>query len=305
MNVYRSLAEVPEAPAGRSLALGTFDGVHLGHRKVIGEALERGRAAGLPVAVVTFDPHPLQVLRPEAPPHLITPTSVKADLIASLGVDELVVIPFTEELSRMSAETFADEVLAGGLGARHLSVGANFRFGHEAQGDVRLLERSGSFETTVVPLVELHGKPVSSTRIRELLEAGAVAEARELLGAPFRLRGPVVEGDARGRLLDMPTANVTPPPEIVLPATGIYAAVATLEGQERPAAVSIGVRPTFEQAGELKVEAHLLDFDGDLYGRTLTLDLIERIRDEERFDSAEELVEQMRRDVERVREILC
>jgi riboflavin kinase/FMN adenylyltransferase len=305
MNVYRSLAEVPEAPAGRSLALGTFDGVHLGHRKVIGEALERGRAAGLPVAVVTFDPHPLQVLRPEAPPHLITPTSVKADLIASLGVDELVVIPFTEELSRMSAETFADEVLAGGLRARHLSVGANFRFGHEAQGDVRLLERSGSFETTVVPLVELHGKPVSSTRIRELLEAGAVAEARELLGAPFRLRGPVVEGDARGRLLDMPTANVTPPPEVVLPATGIYAAVARIEGQERPAAVSIGVRPTFEQAGELKVEAHLLDFDGDLYGRTLTLDLIERIRDEERFDSAEELVEQMRRDVERVREILC
>jgi riboflavin kinase/FMN adenylyltransferase len=184
-------------------------------------------------------------------------------------------------------------------------VGANFRFGHEARGDVRLLERGGSFKTTVVPLVELHGKPVSSTRIRELLEAGAVAEARELLGAPFRLRGPVVEGDARGRLPDMPTANVTPPPEVVLPATGIYAAVAPIEGQERPAAVSIGVRPTFEQAGELKVEAHLLDFDGNLYGRTLTLDLIERIRDEERFDSAEELVEQMRRDVERVREILC
>jgi riboflavin kinase/FMN adenylyltransferase len=305
MNVYRSLAEVPRTPTGRSLALGTFDGVHLGHREVIRGALDWGRSAGVPAAVVTFDPHPLQVLRPDSPPRLITPTNVKVSLIETLGVDEIVVIPFTEELSRMSAESFAGDVLGDALGARRLSVGANFRFGHEARGDVGLLQQSESFETAVVPLIEVGGKPVSSTRIRELLEAGAVGEAAELLGAPFRLEGPVVEGDARGRLLDMPTANLALPPEVVLPATGIYAGVAPIEGEDRAAAVSVGVRPTFEEAGELKVEAYLLDFEGDLYGRTLTLQLIERIRDEERFDSAEELVEQMHRDVARVREILC
>jgi riboflavin kinase / FMN adenylyltransferase len=305
MNVYRSLPAVLQAPAGRSLALGTFDGVHLGHREVIRRALEWGGGANVPAAVVTFDPHPLRVLRPNSPPKLITTTDVKEELIATLGVDELIVIPFTEELSRMSAEAFAGDVLADALGARHVSVGANFRFGYEARGDVALLEQMESFETEVVPLVEVDGKPVSSSRVRELLEAGAVGEAEKLLGAPFRLQGQVVEGDARGRLLDMPTANIAPAREVVLPATGIYAGIARFEGEDRPAAISIGVRPTFEEAGDLRVEAFVLDFDGDLYGRMMSLQFIERIRDEERFDSAEELVDQMHRDVARVREILC
>jgi len=298
MNVYRTLEEVPPA-TDRAVAVGTFDGVHLGHQRVIESARDWGRAHEVTTTVLTFDPHPLQVLRPDEPPRLLTSTEVKLDLIAELEVDELVVVPFTPELSRLEADEFCDEVLERALGARHVSVGANFRFGHGARGDAALLASRPQLDVRVVHLLEVGGAPVSSTRIRELVVGGDVRSARELLGHPFLLDGTVVEGDARGRELGMPTANVVPEPAVVVPASGIYAGIV----RERPAAISVGVRPTFVQDGKLLVEAYLLDFEGDLYGETLRLAFLERLRDEERFDSAEELVEQMRRDVERVREV--
>ena len=299
MRVLRSLDDVPPAPRGRSLAVGTFDGVHLGHRRVIGSAIEHGRSQGLDVAVVTFDPHPLRVLSPEDPPLLLTSTAVKLDLIGGLGVDEVIVIPFTEEFSRLPAERFCTDVLERSLRARHVSVGENFRFGHAAAGDAGLLRDCTEFETEVVPLLEMEGGPVSSSRIRTLIQSGDVAAAGRLLGAPFQLEGVVVGGDARGRELGMPTANVEPEPNVIIPAIGVYAGLA----RGHPAAINVGVRPTFESDGRILVEAHLLDYEGDLYGEVLRLEFLERLRDEERFDSAEELVGQMRRDVERVRQL--
>ena len=284
--------------------MGTFDGVHLGHRRVIESARDWAREHGARSSVVTFDPHPLQVLRPDEPTKLLTTTAVKAALIEQMGLDELIVIPFTRELSMVEPEEFCVETLAGRVGARHVSVGENFRFGHGAAGDAEFLRGRPEFETEVIPLIEHAGQTVSSSRIRELVSAGAVAEAGELLGGPFILEGIVVEGDARGRELGMPTANLDPSPEVVVPGAGIYAARASLEGHEGPAAVSIGVRPTFEDAGEQRVEAHLIGFDGDLYGRTMRLAFIARLRDEERFDSAEDLATQMRRDVQQTLEIV-
>ncbi len=304
MKVHR-LEDVPDAPEGRAVALGTFDGVHLGHRRVIGSARDWADQHGTRASVVTFDPHPLQVLRPDEPPMLLTTTGVKTELIEKLGADELIVIPFTEELSRLDADMFCRDVLAGALNARHVSVGENFRFGHGAAGDAAFLRGRPEFETEVVPLIEHAGQTVSSSRIRELISTGAVAEAAELLGAPSALEGTVVQGDARGRELQMRTANLEPPSGIVLPGAGIYAARARLaDGRELPAAVSIGVRPTFEEAGDLRIEAHLIGFDGDLYGETLRLTFLERLRDEERFDSGEALAAQMQKDVEQVRRVV-
>jgi riboflavin kinase / FMN adenylyltransferase len=304
MRVYRSLSEVPAEPAGRALALGTFDGVHLGHRRVIGSAVERARDRGLVSTVVTFDPHPLRVLRPEQPPRLLTTTDQKIDLISELGVDELVAIPFTQELSRQSAEDFSDQVLAGALGARSVSVGANFRFGHGAAGDAALLASRPEFDTDVVELVQQGDDSISSSRIRSLLGEGDVARAADLLGAPYSVVGPVVEGDRRGRELGVPTANMEPPADVVVPAPGIYAGIATAAGiPPTPAAISIGVRPTFDDAGDLRVEAHLIGFEGDLYGGDMKLSFLDRLRDEVRFDSAEELVDQMKKDVEQARAV--
>jgi riboflavin kinase/FMN adenylyltransferase len=304
MNVYR-LDEAPDAPEGRAVAMGTFDGVHLGHRRVIGSAAEWAREHGVRASVVTFDPHPLRVLRPEEPPKLLTTTAVKAALIERLGVDEMIVIPFTRELSVVEPGAFCEDVLAGRLGARHVSVGENFRFGHGAAGDADLLRGRQEFETEIVALVQQSGQAVSSSRIRDLVSDGAVEQAAELLGAPFTLGGTVVEGAARGRELEMPTANLQTPADVLVPAAGIYAARARLDdGREVPAAVSIGVRPTFETDGESKVEAHLIGFEGDLYGRGLQLEFLARLRDEERFDSAEALVEQMQRDVAQVRRLV-
>ncbi len=303
MDVFRSLAEVKPAEHGRSIALGTFDGVHRGHRRVIGTAVEHARAQGLRPIVVTFDPHPLRVLQPADPPPLLTDTAAKAEIAAQLGAEELLAIPFTDELSQMEPEDFVADVLVGVLDTRQVSVGANFRFGHGARGDVDLLRSGPEFETTVVPLVEHGDSPVSSSRIRELVAAGDMVAAADLLGAPYRMEGEVVPGDARGRELDMRTANVAPAPGALIPRAGIYAATARVEGGEVPAAVSIGVRPTFEDAGDLRVEAHLIGWEGDLYGRRLRLSFLERLRDELKFDSAADLQEQMRDDIEQVERI--
>ena len=284
---------LPEADPSRSrrVAIGTFDGVHLGHREVI-----RGMDT-----VLTFDPHPLAVIHPEALPKLVTPFTVKRDLIGGLDVEELVVIPFDRDFAALSAEQFVEDVLIGRLSATEVSVGENFRFGKGARGTPEFLESHEEFETRVVPLVEFAGETVSSSHIRGLVAAGEVAKAAEFLGGPFLLEGEVVTGDQRGRELGMPTANIVPDDSLVTPGHGIYAAWA----HGHPAAVNVGVRPTFETGRGLLLEAYLIDFEGDLYGQTLRIAFVERLRGERRFDSADALVDQMWRDVEHARRVLA
>jgi riboflavin kinase/FMN adenylyltransferase len=271
------------------VAVGEFDGVHLGHREVI-----RGSDT-----VLTFEPHPLRVVRPEAAPKLLTSLETKAELIAGLGVEELVVIPFDQGFAQQSPQAFIDHILVERLHATRVSVGENFRFGHRAAGDPAMLQREPRFETRVVPMVEVEGEIISSSHIRALVLAGEVELAARFLGAPFQLRGEVVKGDQRGRTLGFPTANIVPDEALVCPGHGIYAA----RTEEACAAVSIGVRPTFGTGRALLVEAYLLDVDQDLYGRQLRIDFLARLRGERRFDSPEALVEQMRRDVDRTREL--
>jgi riboflavin kinase/FMN adenylyltransferase len=280
----------------RSVAVGTFDGVHLGHREVI-----RGSDS-----VLTFDPHPVTVVAPQHTPRLLTTLERKAELIASLGVAELIVIPFDAEFAKRSAAEFIDDVLVAALGATQVAIGENFRFGHKAQGDPRLLCADRRFSTVVHPLLEVDGEIVSSSHIRGLLLAGEVREANRLLGSDFQLLGEVVHGDRRGRELGFPTANLVPDEALACPGHGIYACVAESEAVGvRPAAVSIGVRPTFNTGrGEL-IEAFILDFHGELYGSELRLRFIERLRGERRFADAAALVEQMHIDVQRTREIVA
>jgi len=275
-------------PRPRRIAVGEFDGVHLGHREVI-----RGSDT-----VLTFEPHPRTVVSPDAAPKLLTSLAVKADLVASLGVEELVVIPFDREFAALGAREFVDRVLVERLGATHVSVGENFRFGHRTSGDTALLASDERFETRVVPLVESEGEVVSSSHIRGLVLAGDLERAARFLGAPFQLRGEVVHGDERGRLLGYPTANLVPDPKLVCPGHGVYAG-RTQGGV--PAAVNVGVRPTFATGRGVLIEAYLLDWDGDLYGSELRLAFLTRLRGERRFERVEGLVEQMRRDVEEAR----
>jgi riboflavin kinase/FMN adenylyltransferase len=280
----------------RRLAVGEFDGVHIGHREVIRDA----------DAVLTFEPHPRTVVAPASAPKLLTTLEQKADLIAALGIEELIVIPFDGSFAAQTAQEFIDHVLVEHLDARHVSVGENFRFGNKARGDAALLASQDGFETRIVQLVELDGEIVSSTHIRGLVATGQVGEAARALGAPFGMRGAVAHGDKRGRTLGFPTANLVPDPRLAVPDHGIYACRAILPGLgEWTAAVSIGVRPTFVTGRGLLVEAYLLDFDQDIYGRELRLDFIARLRGEKRFESVGTLVEQMHRDVEQTREIIA
>lgn len=272
------------APRPRHVAIGTFDGVHRGHQAVIEGA----------DTVLTFDPHPLEVLHPAALPKLIMPFGVKRDVIEGLGVEELVVIPFDREFAAVTAEGFIEGVLIERLGATHVSVGENFRFGAKAQGDPEMLASRSEFETRVVPLVEVDGEAVSSTRIRALIAAGEMEAARRCLGAPFMVEGTVVEGDQRGRELGFPTANIVPDDRLAIPGHGVYAAFAN----GVPAAVNVGVRPTFDTGRGVLIESYLIDREEDLYGATLRVAFVERLRGERRFAGVEELIAQMRIDVE-------
>ncbi len=288
-----SLSDLPvlapgEAPA-RRVAIGTFDGLHVGHREVI-----RGSDT-----VLTFDPHPVSVIHPDATPKLLQPFPIKRDLIGGLGVEELVVIPFDRSSPPATPRSSSTDVLIGQLGATHVSVGENFRFGKGARGTPEFLSSYGEFETRVVPLVEAAGETASSSHIRGLVAAGDVRKASEFLGGPFLVEGEVVHGDKRGRELGFPTANLVPDDSLVVPGHGVYAAWA----HGHPAAVNVGVRPTFETGRGLLIEAFLLDFEGDLYGQTLRIAFVERMRGEKRFESIDELVEQMNRDVEQARKI--
>lgn len=288
MRVTR-LPDVEPRERPRHVAVGTFDGVHLGHRRVI-----EGNDT-----VLTFDPHPLSVIHPEATPKLLTPFSMKRDLIEGLGVEELVVIPFDRDFASRSADDFVDRVLVRMLGAGQVSVGENFRFGRGAKGDPELLRSRPELDARIVDLVEVAGETVSSSHIRGLVAAGEVGKAAEFLGCPFIFEGEVVGGDRRGRELGVPTANVLPDDRLACPGHGVYAAWA----HGHPAAVSVGVRPTFGSGRALLLEVHLIGFEGDLYGQGLRIAFLERLRGERRFDTAEELTDAMREDIARAREV--
>ena len=279
---------LPEAePRPRDVAIGTFDGVHLGHQAVIEGA----------DTVLTFEPHPLEVLHPAATPKLLMPFGVKRDVIEGLGVEELVVIPFDRDFATRSAEDFVEHVLLGKLDAKQVAVGENFRFGAKAKGDPAMLAACSEFRTRVVPLVEVDGETVSSTRIRALVAAGEMEAARRCLGAPFMVEGEVVAGDQRGRELGFPTANIVPDDRLAIPGHGVYAAFA--DGV--PAAVNVGVRPTFDSGRGVLIETYLIDREEDLYGRTLRVAFVERLRGERSYPDVQELIDQMHRDVEAAR----
>ncbi|MGI8903143.1 MAG: bifunctional riboflavin kinase/FAD synthetase [Solirubrobacteraceae bacterium] len=287
LTMYRDAETRP-----RRIAVGEFDGVHLGHREVI-----RGNDT-----VLTFEPHPLQVIRPEAAPKLLTSLEVKAELIAALDVEELVVIPFDSGFAQQSPADFVDRVLVERMRATHVCVGENFRFGRLAAGDAGMLAAESRFRTRIVPLVELDGEVVSSSHIRALVLAGEVDVASRLLGAPFQIRGEVVSGDRRGRELGFPTANLIPDEALVCPGHGVYAARAHLAPADVAcAAVNVGVRPTFGTGRAVLIEAYLLDREVELYGHRLKIEFLQRLRGERRFESASALIAQMHHDVERAR----
>ena len=288
------------APRGgpASVAVGNFDGVHRGHQALVAAAVARARATGEAAVVLTFDPHPALVLRPSAAPAALTTLAQKEELVAGLGTDRLVVVPFDARLAALSPEAFAREVLQQGLAARHVVVGDSFRFGRARAGDPALLEALGGplgFGVEVVPPVLEGGRPISSSRVREALARGDVGEARQLLGREYFVDGEVVRGDGRGRTIGVPTANLAPEAQI-LPAHGVYAVRCRARDSWHPAVVNVGERPTFG-GGRVTLEAHLIDFEGELYGARLRVAFHERLRGEQRFESAERLVAQIRADV--------
>jgi len=314
MRIYRDPAEIAGAGTGRAVTIGAFDGVHLGHQAVLRLARDLARARGLSAAVLTFDRHPAEVVRPDSAPKLLTTLEQKLELLEATGeVDECLVLTFDQTRSKEPAEQFVDELLASALQARLVVVGADFHFGHRRHGDVPLLQRMGAelgFETIGLGLVAAtdHGEtgvPYSSTRIRALIEQGDVETAAEMLGRPHEVRGTVEHGDARGAALGFPTANVSVPENICLPADGVYAGTfAAADGVIRPAAISVGRRPTFyAEAGLCLCEAYVLDFEGDLYDQRARVAFTHRLRGQVRFDAVADLVVQMRLDIQRVREL--
>ncbi len=313
MQRWHGLHEVP-ADLGRSVVtIGVFDGVHRGHRLIIGRAAALAAERGLPLVVVTFDPHPDEVVRPGTHPPLLCTPRFRVELLGRLGVDAVCVLPFTVEFSRLAAEEFVRTVLVDDLHAAAVVVGANFRFGHKASGDVSLLAELGEkydFTAEGYALFTDAGVTVSSSSIRDLLSAGDVAGAARDLGRPHRVEGIVVRGHQRGRALGFPTANAEPPPFTAIPADGVYAGwLAALESDgaevERwPAAISVGANPTFDGA-DRTVEAYALDRDDlDLYGMHVAIEFAQRLRGMEKFGSVDELVGQMRRDVAQARNIV-
>lgn len=285
------------------VAIGTFDGVHLGHQALIRTTLERSRALAIPCVALTFDRHPLEVLDPARAPTFLTSTDEKVRLLRSLGVDAVCVLPFDRQLSGMDPQAFAREVLRGLLNARTVCVGDGFRFGRGRSGSTDDLERFGwgvGFEVHIQPLLMVGGEPVSSSRVRELLLSGAVDEAAQLLGRPYALRGVVERGHGMGRKLGFATANLGLPERQTVPADGVYVTYALADTWSGPGACSIGTRPTFDGRRRI-VEVHLLDFCGDLYDRTMEVRFLRRLRGQERYAQVEELVQQMREDVRATR----
>jgi riboflavin kinase/FMN adenylyltransferase len=306
MNVWFDPTEVEPSNEARAVTIGAFDGVHRGHQAVLRLVRELASARGLRAAVVTFDRHPAEIVRPEAAPRLLTSLDQKLELLEATGaVDDCLVISFDEARSKETADEFVEELLVGVLRARLVVVGADFHFGYRRRGDVPLLQHMGAdlgFEVLGLGLVASpdgtvaadSALPYSSTRARILLDAGDVAGAAEILGRPHEVRGVVEHGDQRGRELGFPTANFVPDDRLAIPGHGVYAAFA--DGV--PAAANVGVRPTFETGRGVLIETYLIDREEDLYGKTLRVAFVERLRGEKRFPSVDDLVDQMRQDVE-------
>jgi riboflavin kinase / FMN adenylyltransferase len=312
MDRWQGLDDVPDGWGPSVVTIGNFDGVHRGHQRVVGRATEIAADLGLPVVVVTFDPHPDEVVRPGSHPPFLSSARRRAELLAGLGVDAVCVLPFTREFSQLGPDEFVRAVLVDRLHAARVVVGEDFRFGHRAAGDVALLGELGEkydFGVEGVPLVADDGVRISSSGIRSQLEAGDVAGAANDLGRPHRVEGVVVRGRRRGRALGFPTANLETLPHTAIPADGIYAGWLTSldpSGQELerwPAAISVGTNPTFDER-ERSVEAYALDRDDlDLYGTHVAVDFVARLRGMERFDSVDDLVAQMHRDVDAARAV--
>ena len=315
MQTLRALDACPRPPQGTAVTIGAYDGVHLGHRAVIATVRRLADERGLATAVVTFDRHPASVVRPESAPRLLTDLDQKLELLEETGVDYALVVHFDEERSKESAEDFVREVLVDCLNAKLVVVGADFHFGHQRRGNVALLQQMGrelGFEVMGLSLVGPDGVPardelqVSSTAIRRALVAGDLATANAMVGRPYEVRGVVERGDQRGRTWGFPTANVAVPEEILLPADGIYAGwYERPSGECLPAAISLGRRPTVYEAQPYRLlEAHLLDWDGELYGEDAKVRFVAHLRDEEKFDSVDDLLAQMQRDCDEVRKML-
>jgi riboflavin kinase/FMN adenylyltransferase len=302
MRIVRGLPSVPPERRPSAVALGVFDGVHLGHRAILGAAVAHGRAADAPALACTFEPNPLEVLQPERAPLPITTLDERLELIAACGVDGTVVLTFTRELAAVEPEAFVKDVLVERLVARQVVVGFNHRFGRAARGDAALLRELGArmgFTVDVIAPLKVDGAPVSSTAIRAALGRGDLDAAARMLGRPYTLPGTVVAGAGRGRTLGFPTANVAPARPLLV-APGVYACTFEVAGESRRAVVNVGVRPTFGEA-TLAVEAYLLDFSGDLYGQTVRLVFVSRVREERRFPSVDALRAQIAEDVETAR----
>jgi len=305
MPIIRGLPSFPPDLSPSVVALGAFDGIHLAHARILETAVERARGLGVTSLVCTFDPNPAAVLRPERAPAPLASLDENLARIAAYGPDATLVIPFTEELSRVEAEAFVEDVLRRALGAREVVVGFNHTFGRGARGTAMLLKEMGDrqgFTVHVLPPLEVSGQIVSSSAIREALRDGDVEVTRALLGRPYLVRGQVLAGAGRGRTLGFPTANLRPARPLIL-APGVYAARATWDDARRGAVVNVGYRPTFGEE-QYWIEVHVFDFSGDLYGEEASVRFVARLRGEERFESVDALVEQIGRDVTRAREVL-
>ena len=280
------------------VTLGVFDGLHLGHQRIVRTVVERARAVGAVPTVVTFDPHPRAVLHPESAPPLLQTFDQKIEALGVLGVEQAIVVRFTPEFARVRAEDFLRDAVRDRLQAREVYLGRGFAFGHEREGNIELLRRVSErlgFRADEVEEVRLRGRRISSSLVRELLSAGRVNLARRMLGRPYGVEGRVVRGAERGRTLGFPTANLRPKNRVI-PRGGVYVTATLVESRWRRSVTNVGTRPTFERDAEPSVETYVLDWEGDLYGATLDLELVARLREERRFDSVEALVEQMRAD---------
>jgi len=304
MRIVRGLDSYRADTRPTTVALGVFDGVHLAHRAILATAVRGARAADVSALACTFDRHPAEVLHPDRAPAVITTLEERLGLIAETGVDATIVLSFTRELAAIEPEAFVKDMLLARLRAREIVVGFNHRFGRGARGDARLLEAMAEpcgFQAHVIPPMEIDGVAVSSTEIRSALQRGEVTRAARFLGRPYAIAGSITAGAGRGRTLGFPTANVASDRPLLVP-RGVYLGRMSVDGRPRLAVVNIGVRPTFGETS-LAIEAHLLNFSGDLYGRAVRLEFLERLRDEMRFGSVEELKAQIQRDIEAVREV--
>lgn len=309
MKTCQGLTGLPADVKPSVATVGVFDGVHRGHQMLIKKVVDEAHARGAKAVVVTFDRHPLELLSPKDAPELITTLRQRAEVFEEIGVDVLLVLRFDDKFRQFPAEHFIERVLVDALGAVHLVVGANFRFGHGGTGSVEMLGSMGEelgFTVEVFSLLEEKAGPeaVSSSLIRRQLHDGEVERVAEELGRPFRLEGHVVKGAGRGRKLGIPTANLDLPPKVILPKIGVYAGWLVVDGERIPAVINVGYNPTFEDRERPIVEVHALDWEGDLYGKVIGVEFTHHLRDELKFESGDAMMVEIRKDIERARELL-